>query len=79
MLNETANTFQADQLFSALYIEALKMQMEEEFLDAVRSGRLLFSDAFPYMGQQYFVPKPMVYVEPVEKRRFGARKKHTKN
>ena len=29
MLNETANTFQADQLFSALYIEALKMQMEE--------------------------------------------------
>ena len=67
MLNETANTFQADQLFSALYIEALKMQMEEEFLDAVRSGRLLFSDAFPYMGQQYFVPKPMVYVEPVKK------------
>ena len=29
MLNETANTFQADQLFSALYIEALKMQMED--------------------------------------------------
>ena len=49
MLNETANTFQADQLFSALYIEALKMQQEEKFLDAVKSGRLLFSDAIPYM------------------------------
>ena len=67
MLNETASTFQADQLFSALYIEALKLQQEEKFLDAVKSGRLLFSDAFPYLGQQYFVPKPMVYVEPVKK------------
>lgn len=67
MLNETVNTFQADQLFSALYIEALKMQQEKAFLNAVKSGNLLFSDAFPYLGQQYFVPKPMVYVEPVKK------------
>ena len=51
MLNESAYTFCADQLFSALYIEALKMDCAKEFYEKVKSGALLFSDAFPYMGQ----------------------------
>lgn len=63
MLNESAMTFYADQLFSALYIEALKQGCAEEFMNNVRTGQLLFSDAFPFIGQQYFVPKPMLYVE----------------
>lgn len=63
MLNESAYTFQADQLFSALYIEALKMNCEKELFDCVKNGKLLFSDAFPYFGQQYMIPKPMLYVE----------------
>lgn len=29
MLNESAYTFQADQLFSAMFIEALKMQKKK--------------------------------------------------
>lgn len=66
MLNDSATTFHADQLFSALYIEALKMGKAEEFLAQVQHGRLLFSDAFPYIGQQYLLPKPMLYVEPKE-------------
>lgn len=45
MLNESAYTFQADQLFSALYIEALKMNCEKELFDCVKNGKLLFSDA----------------------------------
>lgn len=66
MLNESAMTFYADQLFSALYIEALKQGCAENFLNMVQAGKLLFSDAFPYIGQEYFIPKPMLYVEPKE-------------
>lgn len=63
MLNESSYTFMADQLFSALYIEALKMERAEEFYKSVKEGRLLFSDSFPYIDQQYMIPKPMIYVE----------------
>ena len=64
MLNESAYTFQADQLFSALYIESLKLGLAEDFYQSVKNGRLLFSDAFPYVKNQYMVPKPMLYVMP---------------
>lgn len=67
MLNESACTFKADQLFSALYIEALKLNLQQQFYDAVKKGNLLISDAFPYIGQQYMIPKPMIYVEPVNR------------
>ena len=65
-LDESALNFCADTLFSALYIEALKLGMEDEFYDAVKNEKLLFSDAFPYIKEQYFLPKPMLYVEPRE-------------
>ena len=64
MLNESEYTFRADQLFSALYIEALKLECEKQFYDCVKRGKLLFSDAFPYLGKTYMIPKPMIYVEP---------------
>ena len=60
MLNESEYTFRADQLFSALYIEALKLKCEKEFYDCVKRGKLLFSDAFPYLGKTYMIPKPML-------------------
>ncbi len=63
MLNDSACTFKADTLFSALYIEARKAGVEEEFYQSVISGQLLFSDAFPYVGNQYMIPKPMLYIE----------------
>lgn len=78
MLNESAYTFQADQLFSALYIEALKMNCEKELFDCVKNGKLLFSDAFPYFGQQYMIPKPMLYVEPKVKGISEQKKKYKK-
>ncbi len=64
-LNESAYTFQSDQLFSALYIEALKMREEQELYEMVKTGKLLLSDAFPYKEDKYLIPKPMIYVEPV--------------
>ena len=66
-LSESSNTFCADTLFSALYIEALKLECADEFYEKVQNGQLLFSDAFPYMGDTYFLPKPMMYVEPKDK------------
>lgn len=66
MLNDTDITFHADQLFSALYIEALKMGKADLFYGKVDQGEILFSDGFPYVGNQYFLPKPMIYVERAE-------------
>ena len=63
MLSDTGITFCADTLFSALYIEAMKIGKDSIFLSEVTQGKLLFTDAFPYIGDQYYLPKPMLYVE----------------
>lgn len=54
-------TFSADTLFSALCIEAGKLSEEkrEQFIDVVSNGKLLFSDAFPYIGDRLYLPKPI--------------------
>ena len=79
MLNESACTFKADQLFSALYIEALKLNLQQQFYDAVKKGNLLISDAFPYIGQQYMIPKPMIYVEPINRGESKQKKAYKRN
>lgn len=58
-------TFCADTLFSALCQEALKMGEDtlQEFYSYAKSGMLLFSDAFPYIGSSYYLPKPVMHVE----------------
>lgn len=56
--------FCADTLFSALYIEAMRHGCNENLYEMTRAGDILLSDAFPYMSDRYFLPKPMRYVEP---------------
>lgn len=76
MLNDTGYTFGADTLFSALYIEALKMKEEKRFMAMVNERQLCLSDAFPYKKREYMLPKPMLYIEPkqqgdsVEKKKY---------
>ncbi len=65
-LSDAGKTFCADTLFSALYLEALKTEEEAELLHKAQDGAILLSDAFPYIGEEYYVPKPMLYVEPKE-------------
>lgn len=77
-LGESDMRFRADTLFSALYIEALKSGDAETLLRAVKDGRLLFSDAFPYIGGTYLVPKPMLYVESKKSADVSERKKYKK-
>lgn len=62
-LNDTGYTLYADTLFSACYQEAQKQQKEDIFYRAVESGKLLFSDAFPYQGKEYYLPKPYIHIE----------------
>lgn len=62
-LDDGAYIFHADQLFSAMYIEALKLGKAQNFYEAVKAGNLLLSDALPYIDKQYLIPKPMIYVQ----------------
>ncbi len=78
MLNDSVYTFQADTLFSAMYIEALKAGLEGALYDMVCSGQLLFSDAFPYVGDLYMIPKPMLYIEPKDRGNSSDKKKYKK-
>ncbi len=79
MLENCNIRFCADTLFSALCVEALKNSNEEllnKFVDQTRKGNLLFSDAFPYVGEEYLLPKP--YIQIVGKEQDSAQKKKYK-
>lgn len=80
-LDSTEITFHADTLFAALFQEALKMEKQKEFLNAVSEGRIVLSDAFPYIGKNYYIPKPMisVRVDDNEKQGNSRQKKMFKN
>ena len=62
-LDSTEITFHADTLFSALFQEALKLCVEKEMLGMIQEGNLLFSDAFPYIEKEFYIPKPFGRVE----------------
>lgn len=58
-LSDGECTCDAATLFSALFIEALKVGCADELLAAAKSGEFALSDAFPYIGERWYVPKPM--------------------
>lgn len=62
-LNSTNSCFLADTLFSALYLEAMKLNLHEKLYSLVSGSQLCFSDSFPYMGGVYYLPKPMKNIE----------------
>lgn len=61
-LSDGEYTCDAATLFSALFIEALKAGCADELLAAARSGDFSISDAFPYIGERLYIPKPMARV-----------------
>lgn len=64
-LEDSEYTFCADTLFSALCIEAIKESKEKfnRFVDAAKKRKIVISDAFPYIREEYFLPKPMIRIE----------------
>lgn len=77
-LNESGYTFKADTLFSALFIEALKMGLQDVLWNDVKNSKLLFSDAFPYIGETLYLPKPMIRVKIEENKADSVVKKAAK-
>ena len=63
-LNSSSVSIHADTLFSALYIEALKQGNADQLLNVIKSRTLSFSDAFPYDGEEYYIPKPIIKIDP---------------
>lgn len=61
-LEDTDITFRSDTLFSALYQEALKIERQDQFLQWIKDGKIVLSDAFPCIKGTYFLPKPMLRV-----------------
>lgn len=59
-LSDGRFTCDAATLFSAMYIEAMGLGLESELLDAAKVGDFYISDAFPYVGESLYLPKPMV-------------------
>lgn len=70
-------TFCADTLFSALCQEALKQDVSlyEELCDYVFADYLRLSDAFPYIGDTLYLPKPMMRIEKEQKEASSVLKK----
>ena len=70
-LDSSEITFHADTLFSALFQEALKMKKQDRFLKQVSDRKIIFSDAFPYIGKIYYIPKPMIAVQTADESKQG--------
>ena len=64
-LDEGEYTCCADTVFSALCQEALKAggDVLQSLYGAAKEGKLLLSDAFPYMGGTFFLPKPIKHID----------------
>lgn len=77
-LNDAEISFSADTLFSALCIEALKRGELKKLYEITQKGELVISDAFPYQGKTYYLPKPCVRIERTESRGNSSEKKKIK-
>lgn len=63
---DSINTLRADTVFSALCIEMLNYKGAagiEELAVAAKSGSLVLSDMFPYSGEDYYLPKPILPIK----------------
>ena len=62
-LTTTSGTLMADTVFSALCTEAAKAGTDpSSFIDAVKDGRIRISDALPFIGDRFYVPKPLAEI-----------------
>ena len=64
-LSKSSNVIFADTLFAALCTEAIKEGTEylDEFVKTVKENQLQFSDCMPYIGDKYYIPKPVKKID----------------
>lgn len=79
-LEQSEITFHADTLFSALCLEAVKESNDvlQELYDSAYTGKLLLSDAFPFINSQLYLPKPYIRIRSDQKQGDSAQKKKYK-
>lgn len=65
-LNDSQFTFDASRLFSALTLEAIKLDKYKEFTILSQQSSFILSDAFPMIADQLYIPKPIGYPKFVE-------------
>lgn len=67
-LDDTEFTLCADTLFSAMCQEYLKKDSGrmEQFVQKASAGKIRISDAFPYIGDTLYLPKPMLKIQAEE-------------
>lgn len=58
-LSDSGMCISSDTLFSALFIEALKLGLDTAGL----LNELVISDMFPFKGEDFYLPKPLIRVE----------------
>lgn len=62
-LTTTSNTLMADSLFSAMCTEAARAGEDPvALIEAAKSGKIRISDALPYIGDRYYIPKPLAEI-----------------
>ncbi len=73
-LSDGEALFHADSLFSALCIEAVKNSETEldKMYSLFSNGSLSISDAFPFVKNTLFIPKPCCYIERKEDKNTGS-------
>lgn len=65
-LEDAEISFHADTLFSALCQEAIKLGELNKLVTMAKNGNLLFSDAFPRIGKECYIPKPLISSDKLE-------------
>ena len=62
-LTTTSNTLMADTVFSAMCTEAARAGIDPSgLIEAVKAGRIRISDALPYIGNRFYIPKPLAEI-----------------
>ncbi len=62
-LTDTNISLHADTLFSALCIEAVKMDRIDKLYEAAKKRNILLSDLLPYRNDTYYIPKPILHID----------------
>ena len=60
-LNESIGSFNASRLYSSLFLESLKLNVDKEFLNLSKSANFFLIDSFPLKDGEFYLPKPIGY------------------
>lgn len=65
LLNSSEYTLCSDTIFSALCSEVAREGEEaiDRFVSLFKDNKLVMSDAFPYIKDKFFLPKPYIHIE----------------